>query len=88
MSRYDDETKFVVANVREHLLGTTLVDAYAENFGDDFSVPVLVFQHKKGRTVFVVAQGDAEGNGPGWLDLMDQSGKRLRPTTTPKKENA
>jgi hypothetical protein len=73
------------------LVGATLKEVYLEEryYGKehlegpdfqllknpDYQFPVLVFQCRDRSVVFAVLQCDGEGNGPGWLELVDREGE-------------
>jgi hypothetical protein len=81
MPKYDDYTQSDMDFTTRHLKqleGGTITDVgvAVEDFnegtglpGDWQVLPVLVVEDKVGQQYQVVVLRDAEGNGPGWLDI-------------------
>lgn len=84
MSNSQEQTtaQFQVAWMKKHLIGARLTEVYLDEDSEDPSdemsqFPVLVFQRRNRPPIFAVLQADSEGNGTGWLHLVDQEGKFL-----------
>jgi hypothetical protein len=75
------DNEFCKKQIVERLLGGTITGALEseDDFGDEFfGIRVM----KDGKQLAVWVQSDAEGNGPGWIEVEEIDGKRSRPRSS------
>jgi len=75
MPTMTSEVPYMSEKVLKHLVGGTITTALTSHDGDSFGFMV---KKPDGDRLAVWADMDAEGNGPGWLTIMDaKTGERL-----------